>query len=333
MKDLRLYIFLCLVSLCFQSCDKNLPSDKDAFSLDMNFSSKEFTPILGRNTYYTGHFNGDNSARPLSFRITSFRTYDQKEAFELYKLFPVKVWTSAYTGLENSIEEIESKRKIEMRPLFEIGQHSGDFTMWSSANENILKVFPDSGYYFNVEVENNGGRKYFNDFRLIPRGEQPYAPFSENGDVYPTIVANIIGEETEMPINPSNIKVWFHKVGPGNSLSFKFLDPDLNPIKLSKFNLVKDWRKLIHGFNMEMPSDSTYVKYEVAYPIPLSQTLATDYTTGDGESAVVMFSYRRIGRSGMSENAGLGLNFNIFQPGDWEIIFYFSEEAPKFDNY
>jgi hypothetical protein len=80
-----------------------------------------------------------------------------------------------------------------------------------------------------------------------------------------------------------------------------------------------------------MKMTSTAVKYEVAYPIPLVQ-IPTPYTNTSGNRASVAFSYDRIGFGGFRVDATIGLNFAIFEKGDWEIVFWFNKDNPKFIN-
>lgn len=318
-------MFLAVV-LLLSGCKKNFPSDLDAFSLDMNFTQTEFKPILGQTTQFQDIFNAGESTLPLSFRISAVRTFEGKEAPELLKLFPVSIWKQPYTGTEKSLAEIQAKRDTVMRPLWEIAQHSGNLTMHGTSNSTVLKSYPDSGYYFDVEVSSNGGSRFFKNMLLTPLKEQPYAPFVESGILRPTITMNLLGDSTRTPVQP---QIWFYKKGEGSSLSFKFLGPDLQPIKLSRFNNT-DWDRLVHGFNKTFDKDSTSVRYDVAYPIPLVPTLATEWTSGGRAST--SFTFTRIAFGGIREFSGVRFDFNIYEKGDWEIIFFFPDEAPLFDN-
>jgi hypothetical protein len=122
--------------------------------------------------------------------------------------------------------------------------------------------------------------------------------------------------------------VYFKRKGDGNALTIKFFDKDSVAINPLKFNGTK-WDKLVHGFNPVI--GPTSVKYEVAYPIPLTP-FPTEYTTSDGSQALLSFSYNRIGFNGSREVGTMTLPFSIYQPGDWEIIFFFHNENPKFED-
>lgn len=320
MRNRIVYIgILCTLLAVTYGCKKNFPQDLDAFSLDMNFTQQEYTPTLGRNTVYQGNFNAGESSLPLSFRISAVRTFDGKEAPELSKLFPVSIWKERYTGEEKSIEEIRAKRDTVMRPLWEIGERSGTFTMWSTANSNILKVAPDSGYVFDVEVASSGGRRYFRNLKLKPTREEAY---SSNFFVY-----NLLGAETRNIL--FGAQVWFNRVGEGNSITFKMLNPDLTPISMDKWNTT-DWDNLVHGFNKRFSADKSSVTYDVEYPIPLVPTINTKYN--NGEQTSVLFTFDRIGFGGLRQQNSLAFPFSIHQPGAWEVVIYFSEEAPLFEN-
>lgn len=309
--------------LGLQSCVKEfVPSEKAAFSLDMAFTETEFRPILGRNSDIIS-FNDDLSSRPLTFRILNIRAYDGSPAPELQKPFPVEVWKKPYTGSETSLEEITAKRDIVNRPLWEIGLHSGTLTMWNVASSDFVRTEPDSCYVFDVEVSNSGGRKYFKDFKLKPQKEIPATAYFGRTE-------NVVGDSTRQPILDS--RYWVNRTGNGNSITFKFLDSQLNPIKLSRFNgmTTADWKHLVHGFNSRFAADSSSVTYDVAYPVPLVSTLNTRYN--NGALAVSTFKYSRVAFGGSRITSSLDLFYTIYQKGDWEVIVYFPTEAPLFDN-
>lgn len=318
------------------ACKKLLPTDKDAFNKEARFSQTTYRPVLGRTTVMSNNFDSQSSSLPLTFRIVGVRNSDGISAPELLKPFPVQVWKKAYDGSEQSLAEIEAKRTIEQHPLFEVRQHSGEFILWKEATSNLLKSLPDSGYVFDVEVSNSGGRKYFNNMILQPYRERPYEPNtidalsgnSTGGTINPNLADNIVGTITNSKINTSDISILFHRKGDGNSLTFKFLDTLLKPMDPTKFKLT-NWEKLVHGFNMKKTNDS--VSYDVAYPIPLV-ALPTPYTTGDGRQATVRFSYDRLGYGGVREVATLSFNFAIYQKGSWDILIWFKKENPKFEN-
>ncbi len=318
------------------ACKKLLPADRDAFSTEARFTQTLYKPVLGRTTVMSDNFDAQSSSLPLTFKIVNPKNSDGVVAPELIKAFDVLVWKKAYTGTETTLAEIESKRTVEQHPLFEIREHSGEFIMWAASNASILKALPDSGYTFDVEVTNSGGRRYFNNMQLQPYRERPYEPnsldpitgASTNAAIRPSSINNIKGEKTSGALSSNDVNVYLNRTGDGNSLTFRFLDTLLNPIDPAKFKLT-NWNKLLHGFNMQMTS--TYVKYDVAYPIPLVE-IPTAYTTLDGKQAAVKFSYDRLGFGGIKEVADLSFNFSIYQKGAWEIIFWFNRDNPKFTN-
>lgn len=335
-KYIRIYALPLVLLFClFGACKKLLPTDRDTFNLEARFTQTLYKPVLGRTTLMTNNFDAQSSTLPLTFRIINPRNSDGLIAPELIKPFDVLVWKKSYTGLEKSLAEIEAKRAIEKHPLFEIREHSGEFILWAAANQSTLKSLPDSGYTFDVEVTNNGGRRYFNNMQLQPYKERPSEPNSidplTGADLNNPIRPNFMfmtGERTSTILSPNDVNVYFNRKGDGNSLTFRFLDTLQRPIDPNKFNLTK-WDKLVHGFNVE--KTSTYVKYDVAYPIPLV-AIQTAYTTGDGKQAQVTFGYDRLGFGGIKEVGALSLNFNIYQQGAWEIIFWFNRDNPKFAN-
>lgn len=330
-----------VVSLMFTSCKSFLPSDMDALGDDVNYTVREFTPTLGRKTIYEGPAHvGNSSTLPLEFKIVNVRTVDGASATELTDKFPVKVWKEAYTGLEKSIEEIEAKRAIEYRPIFEISKSSGDIMFWNFGNSNWIRTQPDSCYLFDVEISNSGGRRYERNLSLKPFKERPYEPsqynavtgLSPNAALSPSIVSNMVGEETGDYIFSSNVQVFVFKdvenTAPGGSLSISVLDSLNQPIDVLNFKDT-DWGNMIHGFNPVFENNK--VTYQVAYPIPLIQ-YPTAFTNSDGSRAQIRLQFNRVGFGGFLTEAVLGFDFAIYEEGHWEIQFRFRGETPKFNN-
>ena len=331
----KIGIALCLGVLTFSSCKKNLPEERLSIANDSKYNVTVFQPVLGRSTLFNNIFQYGNSSRPLDFKIVNMRTFDGEPAPELTEHYPVLVWKGIYNGTEKSIEEIEAKRTIENHPLFDIRPHSGDFIMWASANSNMIKAQPDSGYVFDVEMSNSGGRKYFQNMRLMPLRERPYEPSN---------LDPITGQGTSVSVNPTSVfmagqrgqyfntrddvQVLFKKTGNGNSLTIKFIDSLSNPIDPNNFDET-DWENLVHGFNMK--KDDKQVKYDVAYPIPLS-SYPTKYTTVSGDQAHMVFRYSRMAFGNVLQKNYLTFNFKIFEKADWELTFWFKRDKPKFDN-
>lgn len=332
---LRICLTLLTGSIALSACKKNLPDERLSIANDSQYTQYLYQPVLGRNTLFTNNFQYGNSSRPLDFKIVNMRTFNGEPAPELTNNYPVTVWKTAYDGTEKSLAEIEAKRTTENHPLFEVRPHSGEFMMWAAANSNMVKAQPDSGYVFDVEMSNSGGRKYYQNFRLRPLRERPYEPSNldpvtgqgTSVSVNPTSVF-ITGERGQLLNTRDDVQVLFKKAGNGNSITFKFADTLSNPIDPNKF-AATDWGNLVHGFNMV--KDATKVKYEVAYPIPCS-AYPTKYTTLSGDQARVVFRFNRQAFGNIQQQCYLAFNFNIYQKGDWEITFWFKRDKPKFDN-
>lgn len=332
------YMLVAGMILLLSSCKKNLPDARLTLGNDAAFTTTTYEPVLGRNTLFTGNFNIGNStlSQPLDFKIINLRRKNGDAAPELTENHPTLVWKQPYLGTEKSLEEIEAKRKIEYHPVFEIREHSGQFLMWAGALSTFVKVRPDSGYVFDVEVSNSGGRRYFRDFKLKPFRERAYEPSNvdpisgnaTNASVNATIVNNIKGERTLRNLGGNDVAVFFRKIGTGKSITFKFLDSAQNVINPNIFALTK-WETLVHGFNMK--KTNTEVTYDVAYPIPLINYV-TKYTNPAGNRARVVFRFERLGFGGIREEGNLGIDFSIFEEGSWEVIFQFRGENPKFSD-
>lgn len=338
--SLTLTVFLFMVTIIFAACKKYLPQERETVGADSQFTVTVFEPVLGRTTYYTGNFFKGSTTYPSDFKIVNPRRRNGDAAPELENLFPVKVWKQAYDGTEKSLAEIEAKREIQYRPVFEISPHTGNFTMWAEGKSSFLRAQPDSGYLFDVEVSNSGGRRYYRNLKLMPFRERPYEPSNYNAisgqplanGVFPSTVSSIKGVSTNRYLSFYDIDVYIRKLqtstASGNTLTFKFLDTLYNPIDPALFSST-NWQNLVHGFNMQMTKTS--VTYNVAYPIPLVE-IPTRFTSADGRRARAQFGYKRNGFGGALEDAVLALDFAIYEPGNWEIVFAFKNDNPKFEN-
>lgn len=331
------------------ACKKWLPEDLDYLSKQASYTQTTFNPIMGRTTLYSQIFNTDASTTPINFKITNVRYKGTKKPTnDLDKKVNVKVWKEAYTGYEKSLQEIESKRATEEHSIWEVREHSGDFVLWAEADSTMMRQLPDSGYLFDVEASNSGGTNVYKDLEVTPYRIQPYYPYDDHDpitggrmtvyplpsdssvffyrDVHVAAASGIEGDSTELEIVADSIRVLFNRVGDGNSLTFKFLDKDsalMNPALFNQTN----WDSLVHGFNVKVTD--TYVRYDVAYPIPVTN-FPTRYTTNDGSHAAIHLYYDRKGFGGFVIRARIDFNFAIYQKGDWEILFYFHSDTPRF---
>lgn len=329
------------------SCiDKYVPEDLDAFDKDAAFTTTVYHPVLGRTNVISSNFSPGNSTQPLTFSVTSIIHKDGTPAPELTESFPVRVWKLPYSGTEKSLAEINAKRGYENRPLFQVRQHSGEIVMWENALSSFVKCAPDSGYVFNVKVENSGGWKEYTGLRLVPYRELDYettdlsASESNNGIVtqdyvHPDNVVNMYksGNTSSFgSMTPEDIQVYFREVEDDStstpSLTFRFMTQDYKPIAPKKFSGT-DWANLIHGFNMKQTDE--YVRYDVAYPIPLN-TLPSKYTNTAGTKAHVVFKYDRLMYGTRRITASMSLDFAIYKEGHWEIIFVFAGGNPEFQD-
>lgn len=346
---------LVVIVLTVSGCKKwyGIPEDVDYLSDQADYTTKIYSPVLGRTTLYRDVFNHNLSSLPLKFEIQNVRNTEGLAVSDLTTARPTLVWKSAYTGLETSLEEIESKRALEDHSALEI-RGTGEIVFWSSGNNaNVFnfqqgaatpeKALLSKGYLFDVKVSNSGGSKVIKDLAVTPFRERPYEPWGkdnitgvQNTSINP-VISGMIGASTGRVLSNSNaaadsanrdVRVIFKKVGDGNTLTFKFYDKNFNTINPNLFNLT-NWAGLVHGFNMDKTQN--YVRYTVAYPIPLS-SLATKYTTANGSNAAINISYDRKAFNGFREVGTMTFNFAVFEKGDWEIAFQFRRENPKFED-
>jgi hypothetical protein len=339
-------LILCagLIAGGISSC-KKAPTERDYLSSNARFEPVDaYSPVLGRTFLYKTNFQADGSSFPLQFTLNNIRHADGSPAPELTQPVTVKEWINDYDGTEQTYQQIEDKRKAVQRPFFEIRPGSGDF-IFRQAGIAPIRTYPDSGYIFDVKVQNKGNELSFAKLRLQPLGNVPYEPYEY--DYYTRLRktetrTNVSGNNYQAPfsIHPglqnvyiskdslmadSAAVVYFRKTGNGHSLTFKFFDQDSIPIDPAKLNSTK-WNELVHGFDRKQTS--TQVTYTVAYPVPLT-TLDTRYAVAG--NAKVLFSYTRKGAGGNRSVAAFSLSFAIWEEGDWDVIFRFYR-TPRFQD-
>ena len=151
MRKNRFIRFFCILGIgayffLNTSCvEKFLPDVQEAFDREVNFTQQLYKPVLGRTTLFSNNFQSGNSTLPLTFEITRIVKADGSPAPELTDVFPVTVLKSPYLGTEKTLEEIEAKRTLEYRPLFQIRKHSGEFVMYSNAMSAFVNCSPCKG--------------------------------------------------------------------------------------------------------------------------------------------------------------------------------------------
>src|SRR5690606_10542969 len=96
---LALPILCGVAALLTTSCTSLIPDDLDALDDDVTLTITDFTPYLGLTTVYENIVKvSNNSTLPLTINAVVVRTLDGAPAFESMEKYPVKVWTSVYTG-------------------------------------------------------------------------------------------------------------------------------------------------------------------------------------------------------------------------------------------
>lgn len=332
----RIYTLTCIAGITALHGCKKAPEETNYLSPMAAFESTEFAPVLGRTFLHLTNFQADESSYPLDFLLVNPRHADGSPAPELTQTVTVKEWVRDYNGLEKSIAEIEAKRRNANKPFFEVRRGSGDFIFWKTDSTRI-RTYPDEGYLFDIKVQNTGNSRTFSNMKLTPLKEMPYEPYEYDAytrerktegrinaagenytapfSIHPKLENVLIARDTAM--HDSLTSVRFIRTGNGNSLTFIFLDQDSMSIDPLKFNITK-WDELVHGFNRTYTKHA--MKYDVAYPIPLTN-LDTKYAKSG--QANLEFGYSRVLGANTRVDAKFRLNFSIYEPGDWQIVFRF----------
>ena len=339
---LRYFVYSLLTTgvLSMTSCSTYLPDDLDALGDDIQYTTTEFSPYLGRTTTFENIVTvSNNSTLPLTYEILDIKDQDGISIKDLADVkYPVKVWKKAYTGEETSIEEIESKRITEYRPAIDIQKKSGDIVFWNTLSKLNLQTAPYDGYTMDIAIGNTGGRKIQKGIKLIPYKERAYEPsqydvssgLASSAFLRPSILFNVYGENTGNPVN--DVRVYINKdyknTKEGSTLTFSVVDSLNNIIPIDKFKDTK-WNEFVHGFNHKFVDGK--IVYDVIYPMPLIN-YPTKFTTSTGNRARSILRYNRLGSGGFLQEAMLGFDFAIYEAGHWEIQFRFVGESPKFVN-
>lgn len=124
MKNLTLVIFKVMIGAAIfmlsAGCKKsyNLPDKKSYISSQADYSTKIFSPILGRTTEYTNIFNAANSTFPMTFALLNPRYGDGRDGSDIVASKPTLIWTSPYTGKETSLAQIERNAILKTTPCW-----------------------------------------------------------------------------------------------------------------------------------------------------------------------------------------------------------------------
>jgi hypothetical protein len=363
-------LILLTAIVAFSGCRKifDLPDEKDYLSLRADYTGdKTYRPQLGRTTTYTNIFNPDGSNFPMTFEIRNPRFGDGRDASDMLQSRPTLVWIGEYNGQEQSLAEIEAKRKIENRPMLEV-RGSGDLVFWYTATRADIKPadsvpLPQDIRYIDMKITNSGGSKIIKDLAIIPRIDVPYWPDADYNQVTGKpntqsvnskvrvfnrpALSGITGESTNQNIPGDQASTGlvytyirkFTNDPNGHRLRIKILNRDSVPINPGLFNETK-WANQVHGFNEAGTApgyviNAQYVEYNVAYPIPLAR-VPTRFTSGalqgSGDNAHLELSYSRRAFGGVRQVGTIYQDFKIYEKGDWEIVFHFKTVNPKFDN-
>jgi hypothetical protein len=369
----RAFVLLTAV-IAFSGCRKifNLPDEKSYLSTQADYTTKSWSPILGRTNLYTNVFSAVGSTFPITFEVKNPRFGDGNPATDMLTVKPTLVWTQEYTGKETSLAQIEAKRHLENHPVLEL-RGSGDVVWWYTADTTLIRpsdidtiVYPQNERYFDVKLTNSGGTRTIKNLVLTPRVNQPYYPTDDYNTytgkpntttpgghqlvrMYPSGISNITGESTNQPVDDPRdatkgiVYVYIRRFTTdpnGHRLRIKVLNTDSTAIDPVKFNTTK-WVDQVHGFKADGTpgADITheYVEYNVAYPIPLA-VIPTKYTVNGvgnltgGDMAQINLTYSRVAFGDIIKTATITQNFQIWEKGDWEIVFHFKTVNPKFEN-
>jgi hypothetical protein len=336
------YAIIGLLTTMVTSCYKNLlPKEKEHFSNNASFDGDTYTAYFGRTNVFYGKFNPDYSTQPLLFELQNIAGPDGRPVPELRGEVNAWQWKEYYSGTEKSVDEINAKRSQVKRPILDIRANSGDLIVWST---DTSKLKPGI-YTFDIFVKNNGGQKTFQKRKLQLWRPRPYEPYEFNditgvrkeekdgGVIHPSVIG--VKDLQNNELKSENVIVYFRKTGTAkNSVSFKFFDKDSLPIRLTAFNITR-WDSLVYrsntieqmvpfAFNRKMTQDSTVVTWDIPNPFPVLADV------GINEKASIGFIYERVSY-GMRTQAALGLQFAIYEPGSWDVIFKFKIN-PKFTN-
>lgn len=94
------------------------------FGQNIRYKDKIMVLETGRDIF-KGDLILDRSTLPIKVELADIRRWDGKPAPEMLQQVDAVEWIDEFTGQEKTLEELNAKKKIVKRPVFEINPSDG----------------------------------------------------------------------------------------------------------------------------------------------------------------------------------------------------------------
>lgn len=208
----------------------------------------------------------DGSTRPMTVKLLDIRRADSKKhADEMYKQYPVWVYTAAVDpAVDTTIEQVNKKREKKTLPPFTF-LTSGQFVFNGATDSLPLGV----NYEYDVEVSNVAGTKVFKNIGLMTTIDPPLITET-------TANCNLFPDDGSATVPMGQPVMNITRVSEsGNSVILKLTDKDGNPFNPKKAEIIKRGdRPIFENYARFHPVEYTdtamICNFEIA-PFPLSR--------------------------------------------------------------
>lgn len=301
MKTINKLIFLAFMCtiFVFTSCQKD---EKIGYlSQNIKYATASINVSVGTTLVRSGVMATDESTKPLEFSIAAIRKEDGSIATALsnYKV-DTYFWHAAYTGKEETNEELNAKRELVSRPAIDINPSNGQIIIYPEANDTT--ILSKGIYHIDVMVKNSSGERLIESaLTLNVSYAAPYffRLLGVDGNVK-NVIATITRKEVV-----------------GKRITVRTLDKNnkpINPKELLGYDYgtaaapdLKDW----HNLGLKNPTKYTEfpdrLELEVAdFPLPFvsGQFLTIDmYNNGSVNGAYFNYWFQ----------------IAIYKPGHWDV--------------
>ncbi|MBO9153676.1 DUF5007 domain-containing protein [Chitinophaga sp. GCM10012297] len=278
---------------------------QDGYIADtIRYKDKIITLETGRDIM-KGDLILDRTTGPVTVELVDIHTKDGKPAPEMLQEVDAVEWKEEFTGQEKSLEELEAKKQIVKRPVFEINKSDGRLIFRKESYDMEAGV-----YMIDVKVTNGAGSRILKD--AVEVNVVKGKDFEYRNDYAWIVCADYDWDNCAPYFDSVNITIEsFKYMGPGSMMTWKFKDPNGNLMDPSKFpEGSKQKGKRLEDFVFAYRKFSDRLEYDCAFPFNAGSS------PREFEWWVPGSSFGRNDRYDMFS----AVFFQIFRPGKWEIV-------------
>ncbi|SIN66982.1 DUF5007 domain-containing protein [Chitinophaga niabensis] len=271
------------------------------FGENIRYKDKIITLETGRDAY-KGDLILDRSTLPIKVELADIRRWDGKPAPEMKQEVDAVEWVEEFTGQEKTLEELEKKKRIVKRPVFEISPSDGRLKFRKESYE-----MDSATYFIDVKVSNGAGSRIIKNALEVKVVKG--ADYESRDDGAWIVCSDYDWDGCSPYFDSINIRIdKFEYKGPGNKITVKFKDPNgnlMDPRTFPEGSKQKGKRMQDFVFAQRLLADR--IEYDVAYPFNTADRQFEWWVPGAAfgkNDHYDLFAY---------------VNFKVFRPGSWEI--------------